>query len=447
MTDRIKRGSGITRREFLAAAGGLAALPLVNAVSACAPALVLPDFATGLSLGYTTGDVTPDGALIWLRSEPGASVSLEYGRDPQLNGAASTPATIIGKDSDGTVQIALNGLQPSTYYYFRAIVRGKSPGPIGRFLTAPRLDDLSIVKFCFSGDSREGYQPFTIMDAINANQPNFFVHLGDTVYADRGGTATHLPEFWAKYRGNRDAASQRLFSDTSIYVIWDDHEVYDNYEGSPAVAIPARKAFFDYWPVRRDPLEADRLYRSFRWGRALELFLLDNRQYRDHDHGTMLGERQKEWLFEGIARSSALYKVIGSSVPLYGGGRDRWDGYPKERSQLFNWIVEKQIPGVVFISADLHYAAVRKIPGPGAMKQIVAGPLAAPMNIIASGNSRRFEFFSNKTFNFAMITVDPRGPLPQMTVEFRDENNRPLYKTAIKPSRFVSISDSRQLRD
>lgn len=70
-------------------------------------------------------------------------------------------------------------------------------------------------------------------------------------------------------------------------------------------------------------------------------------------------------------------------------------------------------------------------PGPGNIKQIVAGPLAAPMNVLASGNSRRFEFFSNKTFNFAMISVDPRSPLPQMVVEFRDENNRPLYKTVI----------------
>lgn len=90
---------------------------------------------------------------------------------------------------------------------------------------------------------------------------------------------------------------------------------------------------------------------------------------------------------------------------------------------------------MVFISADLHYAAVRKIPGPGNLKQIVAGPLAAPTNVIASGNSRRFEFFSNKTFNFAMITLDPQ--VPEMILEFRDENNWPFYKTRIKPAGFV----------
>ena len=399
-----------SRREFLELAGRIAALPVLAGLPACAPALIPPDPGTGLSLGYTAGDVTPDGALIWVRSEAGASVSIEYGKDSQLTRAASTPPRTVPSDSDGIVQILLDGLDSSTFYYYRASVMGKAPGPVGRFLTAPGPQDAAVVKFCVSGDSREGYQPFTIMDAINANQPDFFVHLGDTVYADKGGRATRLPEFWAKYRDNRDAASQRLFLDTNVYVIWDDHEVYDNYEGSPPLAIPARRAFFDYWPVRRDPGERDRLYRSFRWGQGMELFLLDNRQYRDHDHGTMLGQRQKEWLFDGIARSSAIYKFIGSSVPLYGGGRDRWDGYPEERAELLRWILDKKISGVVFISADLHYAAVRKIPGPGNMRQIVAGPLAAPMNIIASGNSRRFEFFSNKTFNFAMITVNPRRP-------------------------------------
>ena len=51
-------------------------------------------------------------------------------------------------------------------------------------------------------------------------EPDFFLHLGDTIYADRGGTATRLPDFWAKYRANRlDPASQRLFAETGAYVI------------------------------------------------------------------------------------------------------------------------------------------------------------------------------------------------------------------------------------
>jgi alkaline phosphatase D len=299
-------------------------------------------------------------------------------------------------------------------------------------MTAPRPDDNALVKFCFSGDSRESYQPFTIMDAIRANRPNFFIHLGDTIYADRNGTATRLPEFWAKYRDNRDdAASQRLFSDTSVYVVWDDHEVADNYEGFHPLAAIGRRAFFDYWPVRRNSQEADRLYRSFRRGKALELFFLDARQYRDHTAGTLLGKAQKEWLFESVKASSAMFKCIASSVPFYGGGRDRWDGYPGERAEILQWIKEKKIKNVIFIAADVHYAAVTRFPGNLGLKEIVAGPMAAPLNVLATGLSKRFEFFFNRNFNFGMITIDPKASKPHMLIEIRDLANEILYQTRI----------------
>jgi alkaline phosphatase D len=300
-------------------------------------------------------------------------------------------------------------------------------------MTAPEPNADDAVKFCFSGDTRESYQPFQIMDAIRANEPDFFIHLGDTIYADRGGTAQLLPDFWAKYRGNRaDLASQRLFASTSAYIIWDDHEVVNDYEGFHSLGAIGRKAFFDYWPVRRNSGESDRLYRSFRWGRALELFLLDGRQYRNRAGETLLGKEQKRWLFDNLASSTALFKCIATPVPIYGGGVDRWDGYPGERKEILQWIKQKNVKGVFFISADLHYAAIRRLSGKLALKEITAGPMAAPMNVIATGTSNRFEFFSNKTFNYGMITIDPKSKNPHATVEILDENNGSLYKSTIE---------------
>lgn len=424
----------LNRREFLRlTARATAALPLLVAQSGCAPTVINSDPDTGLALGYVSGDVTSNSALVWLRSESGVEVALHYGRDPSLTDALTLEPIAVEPDNDNTAKIELTDLEPHTVYYYRASVPGKKPGPIGHFMTAPAPDSDAQVKFCFSGDTRESYQPFHIMDAIRSNQPDFFVHLGDTIYADRGGTARLLPEFWAKYRGNRlDLASQRLFAATSAYIIWDDHEIANNYEGFHPLAAVGRKAFFDYWPVRRNPGESDRLYRSFRWGRALELFLLDARQYRDRAGDTMLGKQQKEWLFENLASSTALFKCIATSVPLYGGGSDRWDGYPRERKELLHWLKEKNVEGVFLISADLHYAAVRRLPSKFALKEITAGPMAAPLNVIATGASKRFEFFSNKTFNYAAITIDPKSPQPRASVEIFDEDNTSLYKTALE---------------
>jgi alkaline phosphatase D len=423
----------LPRREFLKLVGKTTvALPYLFSQWGCAPTLTAADQDTGLWLGHVTGDVTQDSAIVWLHAQSGNLVSLQYGKDPALGEFTASDSMPVDPDADHTAHIKLEELEPATTYYYRATVAGKKPGPIARFRTAPRSEDSAVVKFCFSGDTRQTYQPFTIMDAIHANGPDFFIHLGDTIYADRNGTATRLPEYWAKYSNNRgDAASQRLFSDTSAYVIWDDHEVANDYEGFHPLAAIGRRAFFDYWPVGRNSQEPDRLYRSFRWGKAMELFLLDARQYRDWKKGTMLGRQQRQWLFESLASSTAMFKCIATSVPFYAGGRDRWDGYPRERTEIIEWIKERKITGVFFIAADVHYAAVSKVPGGLKLKEIVTGPLAAPLNVLATGLSQGFEFFFNQNFNFGMITIDPKSSPPRMLVEIRDPANETLYKTTI----------------
>jgi alkaline phosphatase D len=427
----------LSRREFLklAAQAGVAA-PLILNGSGCA---VLGhdrfDDETGLSLGCVAGDVTADGGVVWLRAEPGSAVRVEYAKDPALLGAASTSPVSVASESDYTAQVTLRGLDPASDYYYRATVAGKKPGPVARFKTAPAPDDSAAVKFCFSGDTRESYKPFAIMDAIRLMQPDFFVHLGDTIYADRGGNASRLEEFWAKYRANRDdAPSRRFFSQTSWYVMWDDHEVRDNYGPENPLAPIGQRAFLDYWPIRHDAAEPARIYRSYRWGKALELFLLDNRQYRDRKHGSMLGAKQKAWLLDGIASSTATFKVVATSVPFYGGGDDRWDGFRAERREIFHWIRTHIITGVTFIAADLHFASAAQVSRHPPTKEIVVGPMAAPMNALAIGYSTSMDFFANKAFNYGMITVDPKASPPRMFVEIRDDANALLYKTEIAAS-------------
>ena len=425
----------VTRREFLRLLRNAGiAMPALVGQSACTlPVVDTPDPGTGLSLGYTAGDVTAHGAMIWLRAAPDSAVSIQYGKDEALQQFAETKSFKVRDDADSTALIPLDGLEPKSTYYYRAVVEGRKPGPIAGFVTAPPSDDPAKVRFCFSGDSRESYKPFTIMDAVRAQRPDFFLHLGDTIYADRGGSARRLEEFWAKYRANRDdAATQRCFLETSWYVVWDDHEVEDNFEPDNPLAPIGRRAFLDYWPIRRNSQEPERIYRSFRWGRACELFLLDTRQYRDRERGTMLGAAQKRWLFDGLLSSSALFKFVATSVALYGGGSDRWDGYPKERAELLRFIAANNIRGVVFLSADMHYAAVIKISRPKGLKEIAAGPLAAAMNVITNSAASRFEYFSNQTFNFAKVTVDPKLDPAHALVEFIDEKNQLFYSTKIK---------------
>jgi alkaline phosphatase D len=422
----------VTRREFLRLLKRSSlALPSL-ATSGCAPLLTPADSKTGLSLGYVAGDVTSSSAVIWARAQPGTRVELHYSVDPGFADFRAVGPYAVDAESDYTVRFDLHDLPSGTPCFYRAAVVGKVPGRIARFRTAPLPGDHQRVVFCFSGDTRESYQPFTVMAAVREQQPDFFLHLGDTIYADRNGGAARLSEFWSKYRTNRgDWATQALHAETGLYVTWDDHEVADNYLPAHPLAPIGQRAFLDYWPVRRDPDEAHRIYRSFRWGSALELFILDTRQYRDPGRGTMLGQAQKQWLIKDLTRSDALFKFIATSVPMEGGGIDRWDGYPKERAEIIDAIRSTNTTGVIFLSADLHCAAIRRLRKSGGLKNIIAGPLGAPLNRITDGTMRRFEFFEAENFNFAKITVDPKMTPAAALVEFIDQDSRTFHRATI----------------
>ncbi|HWH79942.1 MAG TPA: alkaline phosphatase D family protein [Candidatus Binatus sp.] len=416
----------MNRREFLKIIGATGfALPGWLAGSGCAPSQINSDPSTGLFLGYVSGDVSSDSALVWLRAEPASSVSLYFGTAPELASFDTLPPISVDPGADNAAIFRLDNLRPATRYYYRAQVAGKMAGPVASFVTAPRPDDPAKVVFCFSGDTRESYQPFTIMQAVQAQYPDFFLHLGDTIYADRGGSAHRLEEFWQKYRANRsDPFSQNCFGVTSVYAIWDDHEVEDDYSPGDPLAPIGRKAFLDYWPIRCPISEPQRIYRSVRWGSGVELFLLDTRQYRDAKRTTMLGTNQRQWLLDSLEKSTATFKFVATSVPMAGGGKDRWDGYPKERKEILGFINQKKLRGVTFLSADLHCAAITKIPKSGGLLDITAGPLAAPLNRVTSWTAKRFEYFLAQNFNFAKITVDPKTLPDQALIEFIDQDNR-----------------------
>ncbi len=407
---------------------------LLFIIHGCSPGVSIDNLkGTGLSFSCAAGDVTAREVIVWLRTAGPAAVSVHYGKEPGLSKFSTTRPVKTTKMADFTAKINISGLEPKTTYYYRGAVVGKKSGPLCKFVTAPRPDDPADVRFAFGGDTRESYQPFYIMDSIRAMKPDFFLFLGDTIYADWEGTASRLPEYWAKYVGNRsDLPTQRLFSETGLYVTWDDHEVENNYDPATPLAPIGRKAFFDYWPVRQDSQEPDRIYRSFRWGKAVELFILDTRQYRDIDKETMLGERQIQWLLKALSSSTALFKFIATSVPISGRAVDKWGGYPADQTKVLTHILTKRIRGVVFLSADKHYAAVSRIMGGIGIKEFIVGPLAARINEGARGTAKRFFFFSNESFSYGLVRVHANASPPYAEIDILDENNNLRYRTRIK---------------
>ena len=263
------------------------------------------------------------------------------------------------------------------------------------------------MKLAFGGDvagqnvCRDAGEGFPIMNTIRAWEPDVFVGLGDMIYADNAceavgrygnaqvpggfGPAADLPSFWEHWRYNRaDPALQQLLASSAYVGVWDDHEVVNDfgpltdapttppYTGAHLLPL-GRQAFVDYTPVTSE----GRLYRSLRWGRHLELFVLDTRSYRDANSATddgpapktMLGREQLAWLKTGLASSKATWKIIVSSVPMSiptgfppTNGRDGWanfdqaTGFERELLDILRFMQARGIDRPVWITTDVHFA-------------------------------------------------------------------------------------------
>ena len=423
----------IRRRDFLA--GGLAAAATLGRPRRAS--------AAAFSFGPASFDVTAASALIWLRTDGLARVHVEYGTRADLGDGVTSVALPARDATDFTVVTTVSGLSPDTEYFYRGVIgdggtAGK--GAIGRFRTAPVT--AREFRFAWSGDMEAGRQPFTLLDQATALRPEFFLMLGDTMYADvpRSAFRPTLAHYRAKHRENRaDAALQRLLRTTSVAAIWDDHEVNNDFDRTYHAIPQGRQAFREYWPVRTTAT----LYRRFTWTPAVEVFMLDCRSYRspklaiDDAAKTMLGAGQKAWLEAGLKASTATFKIVCSSIPCLPETRvDAWSGYATERRALLDFIARERIRNVVILSADIHMALDFEEDG---VQEFVAGPIGAVLHCRGDAAAARKEVWTRTgrpflcdATNFGLITVRPDGGRSELDVRIIDATGATrLRKTVV----------------
>jgi alkaline phosphatase D len=460
-------------------------LLLSVAPSGLSPAAPLAtEVRTGLLV--TVGDVTDTTAMLWVRGDGTVPVIAWY--RPEGTTQTTEVGITLEPRADFTGRALLSGLTPGARYAYD-IAQG-SDRIHGSFGTAPGPHANASARVMWSGDlgssnnCRDVEDGYRIFHAMTHRHPDLFLFVGDTIYADHTcGTTPHAPgasfvaetlgDFHAKHRYNRaDRVVQRFFRTTPVEAIWDDHEVRNNFAGPTEPLMPVgRRAFLDYWPTRGAPDEPARLYRRVRWGRHLEMFILDTRQYRsrnDEADGatkTMLGAAQRAWLLDGLRGSDATWKVIVSSVPLgqFTGGKvaDSWSasnvlgfartgrGFTHERDTLLQALREARVHNLVVLSGDVHHGElIRHEPWPGfVVHEFLAGPLAARQGfkrfLDRSLNSRSLGSLGWAN-NFGEITadgdqlgvrlLDTEGAV---RVSFRVGAERPVLEARRVPSRAV----------
>jgi alkaline phosphatase D len=241
--------------------------------------------------------------------------------------------------------------------------------------------------------------------------------------------AETLDEFRGRYKYNLlDDNLRRFNAEVPQIWQWDDHEVVNNWSDAkdlsadsrytvkdvPLLVARATQAFHEYAPLRpHDAEESERIYRKLSYGKLLDVFVIDMRSYRGPNTANLqnqagpdtvfLGEQQLAWLKAELKNSKATWKVISADMPIglnIGDGNDaqgnaRWEaiangndgpaaGRELEIADLLSFIKQKHIDNIVWLTADVHYAAAHFYdPAKASSKnfipfwEFVAGPLNA----------------------------------------------------------------------
>ena len=412
--------TGLTTRTLL-----VALLLISGTAGAWAQDPVFPD-------GIAIGDVTQEAAIVWTRLAGPGEVRVEVSSRPGFVGAHTGSARATA-ETDFTVKADVGGLQPGQRYYARALSNGLI-GPSGTFVTASAREQDAPLSLIWGADTFENYKPFRIFQGMRGRNADVFLYLGDTVYSDLGEVrATTLDEYRQKYRRNRGDADLRAYlATTSTWVTWDDHEVANNFSSDHPRLATGLRAFLEYWPIRTPADQPTRFYRSVRWGRTAEIFILDTRQYRsrssapDTAEKTMLGQVQKQWLFDSLQRSEATVKIVGSTVALRYHGRDSWEGYARERNEILRFIRDQRIQNVIFLVADVHYAAL--VRHPEGLHEAIAGPLAAFVASMARVDGRPGALWAaTGKSNYGWIRIG----FGEIVVGWWDDQDALLHQTRI----------------
>lgn len=327
--------------------------------------------------GPLLGSVTDTRVQFWVRTKREAPVQFTVEPADQNGPARSSEVVHTRADRDFTAVARVDGLEPDTAYDYRLRIDGNGQPDTWTFRTFPEAGAPAAFEIGFGACA--GYTPWHehIWQRIASHNFPAFLLLGDNVYIDR--PERPALQRYCYYRRQSRPEFRALTARTSIAAIWDDHDFGDNdSEGGPDPFEPAWKV--DAWQVFRNNWNNaaygggdDRPGVWHDWSIAdVDVFMLDGRYYRtdvDIASPSMLGPVQKQWLFDRLQASTATFKLIASPVPFPDGVKpgewdwrsDPWEGYPDEREELFSFIADQQIDGVVLLTGDRHRADVWRI--------------------------------------------------------------------------------------
>jgi len=430
----ITRLPALDRRRFLLAAGG-SAVGLAFTVQRPAHATALSTRKVGypFTLGVASGDPLPDGVVLWTRVAPEPlapsggldgdhpiPVAWQVATDPSFTRVVRSGAALASPQYAFSVHVDVRGLQPGTTYWYRFSCGGHTSEP-ARTSTAPLPGTAHDLRFAFAScmNYRAGY--FQTMQDLAAQDLDAVFFLGDYIYeypVQQLTTGRRLPADlpsevvpetrtleqyrlrYALYNSQPEVIAAHRY--VPWVMMWDDHEVYNDYEATTEEQIlrqaAAYRAYWEHMPLRLPQLPQGRdarLYRRLSYGDLAQFDLLDARQYRSPQLTpatiadsparrdpvrSILGDEQEQWFTDGLRNSRARWNIAPQGVlmalvntrnsadpdlpPTYSAGN--WDGYQASQKRVFDTVASARQAGTVdnfvVLTGDVHCGYVSELP-------------------------------------------------------------------------------------
>ncbi|MEM9588351.1 MAG: alkaline phosphatase D family protein [Planctomycetota bacterium] len=315
---------------------------------------------------------------------PGAAgeVRLTYYPVDQPQRRVTTNWKATEAQTDFTHQWVLQRLSANTTYSVK--IEARPIGGLnvtathdGRFKTAPRVSEAAPVRFCMTTchdfpRRDDGMLGHKIYPAMTKLEPDFVVHAGDIEYYDKpdpyAWTESLMRFKWARIFSL--PSNRRFYSNTTSFFLKDDHDTLKNdcWAGQSYGAVSFERGV-EIFNQEQFP-SLDPRYTTLRWGKDLQVWFLEGRDYRssnrapDGPEKTILGETQKQWLFDTLDASGAAFKVIFSPTPIV--GPDRTNKSDNHANEVFTYEgnqIRDQLTkhtGVIVLCGDRHwqYASV-----------------------------------------------------------------------------------------
>lgn len=413
----------VTRRaalsRSLALAAGAAAFLNARPSRAAEPVRFTSD---PFKLGVASGDPTGDGFVLWTRLAPNpfepdggmgdqtVEVKWTLAADAAFKTVLSAGTEIAHPGRGHAVHVELTGLQPGRPYWYR-FEAGGVRSPVGRTRTLPPVGaatDSFKLAWVSCQHFEQGF--FNAYKDMVAWSPDLILHLGDYIYESSFGQQVRRhpnldPRTLDDYRVHHavyklDADLQAAHAAAPWALIWDDHDVANDYAGLTAAnpadqdtfaarRAAAYQAWFENLPIGRRSLVANgqmRIYQQIIVGDLVQLTLLDARQYRSPracvdparwrstlkacpdntaPGRTMLGDDQEYWLGVTLDRSPARWTAIvqpsmfSHVIQKTAAGEDAayqdgWSAYPAARQMIIDRIVRRGKQDVVILGGDMH---------------------------------------------------------------------------------------------